>query len=208
MCELLAAGCCRDHRRRCHRAGSEPPCRLSRHPGARTSSRLVLPLSALCGSLPPNASRRCATPGSMAGSPHRRGCTTHYALVAERDAVPAAGARGELSGDLCRPPHPRVNGQAVATASWMAHDRCCPCSLTAHCLTIAPDTPLLTSPFMQLSSMITYEVMLPVPEPVMPCYDVLWNYEDEDGNLAHITEDVLTPEDVNAVLMDSDETGV
>jgi hypothetical protein len=64
---------------------------------------------------------------------------------------------------------------------------------------IAPDTPFLTSPFMWLSSMITNEVMLPVPElePVMPYYDVLWNYEDEDGNVAHIAEHGLTPEDIN-----------
>ena len=42
----------------------------------------------------------------------------------------------------------------------------------------------------------------------MPNYDVLWNYEDEDGNVAHIAEHGLTPEDVNAVLMAPDETGV
>jgi hypothetical protein len=61
---------------------------------------------------------------------------------------------------------------------------------------------------MQLSSMITDEVMLPVPElePDMPYYDVLWNYEDADGNVAHIAEHGLTPEDVNAVLMAPDET--
>src|SRR6266849_3962376 len=33
MCGILAAGCCRDHRRCCYRADSEPPCRLSGHPG-------------------------------------------------------------------------------------------------------------------------------------------------------------------------------
>ena len=146
----------------------------------------------------------------MAGSARRRGCTTHNALVAELDAVPAADARGELSGDLCRPPHPRVSGQAVATASWMAHNRRCLFPLTARFPIIAPGTPLLTSPFMPLSFMITDEVMLPVPElePDMPYYDVLWNYEDADGNVAHIAEHGLTPEDVNAVLMAPDETGV
>ena len=35
----------------------------------------------------------------------------------------------------------------------------------------------------------------------MPYYEVLWNYEDEDGNGAHIAEHGLTPEDVGAVLM-------
>jgi hypothetical protein len=30
----------------------------------------------------------------------------------------------------------------------------------------------------------------------MPSYDILWNYEDEDGNVAHI-----------AALMDPEETG-
>jgi hypothetical protein len=62
---------------------------------------------------------------------------------------------------------------------------------------------------MQLSSMIMDEAMLPVPElePAMPYYDILWNYEDEDGNVAHIAEHGLTPEDVNAVLMAPDETG-
>ena len=58
--------------------------------------------------------------------------------------------------------------------------------------------------------MIIDEARLSVPElkPVMPNYDVLWNYEDEDGNVAHIAEHGLTPEDVNAVLMAPDETGV
>ncbi len=41
----------------------------------------------------------------------------------------------------------------------------------------------------------------------MPWYDIFWNYEDEDGNVAHIAENDLTPEDVNAVLMDPVETG-
>ena len=67
---------------------------------------------------------------------------------------------------------------------------------------LAP-APLLTSRLTRLSSMIIDEVRLSVPElePVMPNYDVLWNYEDEDGNVAHIAEHGLTPEDVNAVLM-------
>lgn len=42
----------------------------------------------------------------------------------------------------------------------------------------------------------------------MPSYDILWNYEDEDGNVSHIAEHDLTPADVNAVLMDPIETGV
>jgi hypothetical protein len=51
--------------------------------------------------------------------------------------------------------------------------------------------------------MITTKVMLAVPElePAMAYYDVLWNYEDEDSNVAHIAEHGLTPEDINAVLM-------
>jgi hypothetical protein len=62
---------------------------------------------------------------------------------------------------------------------------------------------------MRFSSMIMDKVMLPVPElePAMHYYDILWNYEDADGNVAHIAEHGLTPEDVNAVLMAPDETG-
>jgi hypothetical protein len=41
----------------------------------------------------------------------------------------------------------------------------------------------------------------------MPWYDIFWNYEDEDGNVAHIAENDLTPEDVNAMLMEPVETG-
>ena len=76
-----------------------------------------------------------------------------------------------------------MSGQAVATASWTAHDRRCLFPLTARFPIIAPGTPLLTSSFMQLSFMIIDEVMLPVPElePAMPYYDILWKYEDEDG---------------------------
>ena len=61
--------------------------------------------------------------------------------------------------------------------------------------------PSLDITAMRLSSMIIDEVRLSVPElePVMPNYDVLWNYEDEDGNVAH-TEHGLTLEDVNVVL--------
>jgi hypothetical protein len=53
-------------------------------------------------------------------------------------------------------------------------------------------------------------VKIPVPalEPAMPFYDIFWNYEDADGNVAHIAEHGLTPDDVNAVLMAPDETGV
>ena len=42
----------------------------------------------------------------------------------------------------------------------------------------------------------------------MPYYDIFWNFEDEDGNVAHIAEHDLSPYDVNAVLMDPEETGV
>jgi len=65
----------------------------------------------------------------------------------------------------------------------MAHDRCCACLLTACFPIIVPDTTLLTSPFMRLSFMIMDEAMLPIPElePAMPYYDMLWNYDDEDG---------------------------
>ena len=83
MCGILAAGCGRNHRRCCYRADREPPRRISRHPGARTPPRLVLSLPTICGGLPPNASRRRATPGSMAGSARRQNCTAHYALVVE-----------------------------------------------------------------------------------------------------------------------------
>ena len=42
----------------------------------------------------------------------------------------------------------------------------------------------------------------------MPYYDIFWNYGDEDGNVAHIAEHGLTPEDVNSVLMDPEGTAV
>jgi hypothetical protein len=42
----------------------------------------------------------------------------------------------------------------------------------------------------------------------MPYVDIFWNYEDDDGNVAHIAEHDLTPEDVNAVLMAPDATSV
>ena len=42
----------------------------------------------------------------------------------------------------------------------------------------------------------------------MSYYDILWNFEDEDGNVAHIAGHDLTPEDVNAVLMNPEETAV
>ncbi len=41
----------------------------------------------------------------------------------------------------------------------------------------------------------------------MPWYDIFWNYDNEDGNVAHVAEHGLTPDDVNAVLMDPEETG-
>jgi hypothetical protein len=91
----------------------------------------------------------------------------------------------------------------------MAHDRRCDFLLTACFPIITPDTTLLTSPFMRLSFMIMDEVTLPIAElePAMPYYDILWNYEDEDGNVAHIAEHGLTPEDGNAVLMAPAEAG-
>ena len=39
----------------------------------------------------------------------------------------------------------------------------------------------------------------------MPYYEVFWNYESDDGNVSHIAEHGLTPDDVNCVLMDSEE---
>jgi hypothetical protein len=42
----------------------------------------------------------------------------------------------------------------------------------------------------------------------MPWYDVFWNYDTPDGNVDHIAANGLTPEDVDAALMDPEETGV
>src|SRR5207247_485686 len=42
-------------------------------------------------------------------------------------------------------------------------------------------------------------------ETAMAFYDIFWNDEDEDGNVAHIAEHGLTPEDVNAVLIAPEE---
>ncbi|MCC6124464.1 MAG: hypothetical protein IT426_05865 [Pirellulales bacterium] len=42
----------------------------------------------------------------------------------------------------------------------------------------------------------------------MPWYDIFWNYEDPDGNVAHISENGLTPEEVDSILMDPEETGI
>jgi len=42
----------------------------------------------------------------------------------------------------------------------------------------------------------------------MPYHEIPWNFEDEDGNVAHIAEHDLTPDDCNAVLVDPEETGV
>ena len=36
----------------------------------------------------------------------------------------------------------------------------------------------------------------------MPYFDIIWNLEDEDGNVAHIAEHGLTPDDVEHVLAD------
>ena len=105
---LLAAGGGGGHCRCRHRADRKPPCRLGAHPGARATPCLVRPLLSVCGSIPPDPIRRRAATGSVAGGTRCRGDTAHYALVVERRAVPPAGARGELSGDLCRPTHPRL----------------------------------------------------------------------------------------------------
>jgi hypothetical protein len=51
-------------------------------------------------------------------------------------------------------------------------------------------------------------ILVPDLKPAMPSYDIFWNYEDVDGNVAHIAAHGLTPEDVNAVLAVPDETGV
>ena len=51
-------------------------------------------------------------------------------------------------------------------------------------------------------------ILSPELEPAMPTYDIFWNYEDEDGHVAHIAEHGLTPADVNAVLAAPGETGV
>lgn len=42
----------------------------------------------------------------------------------------------------------------------------------------------------------------------MPYYDIFWNFDDPDGNVEHVAEHGLTPEDVNFVLMNPDEIGV
>jgi uncharacterized DUF497 family protein len=42
----------------------------------------------------------------------------------------------------------------------------------------------------------------------MPYFEIFWNFEDDDGNVAHIAQHGLTPDDVNAVLMNPDETRV
>ena len=41
----------------------------------------------------------------------------------------------------------------------------------------------------------------------MPYYEVFWNFEDKDGNAAHVAENGLTPKDVEEVLMNPVETG-
>jgi hypothetical protein len=45
-------------------------------------------------------------------------------------------------------------------------------------------------------------------ERLMPWYEVFWNYEDADGNVAHIAENGLTPEEVDFILMDPEETAI
>jgi hypothetical protein len=35
--------------------------------------------------------------------------------------------------------------------------------------------------------------------------DIVWNYDDPEGNVAHIAQHGLTPDDVEAVLLDPDE---
>lgn len=34
----------------------------------------------------------------------------------------------------------------------------------------------------------------------MAWFDIIWNYDDEDGNVEHVAQHDLTPEDVNEVL--------
>ena len=42
----------------------------------------------------------------------------------------------------------------------------------------------------------------------MPYFDILWNYDQSKGNVAHVADNGLTPEDVNEVLMDPVESGM
>ena len=42
----------------------------------------------------------------------------------------------------------------------------------------------------------------------MPWYDVIWIYDDPEGNVAHIAEHGLTPEDVEPVLKNPDREGL
>jgi len=42
----------------------------------------------------------------------------------------------------------------------------------------------------------------------MPYFDIFWNYDEPDGNVQHVAEHGLIPEDVNHVLMNPDEIGV
>lgn len=38
----------------------------------------------------------------------------------------------------------------------------------------------------------------------MPYFDIIWNFEDEEGNVAHIREHGISPEDVERVLANPD----
>ena len=42
----------------------------------------------------------------------------------------------------------------------------------------------------------------------MPYFDVIWSFDDEDGNVAHIAEHSLTTDDVEHVLSDPDREGI
>jgi uncharacterized DUF497 family protein len=37
---------------------------------------------------------------------------------------------------------------------------------------------------------------------LMPWFDIIWNYDDEDGNVAHISEHGISTEEVEAVVLD------
>ena len=40
----------------------------------------------------------------------------------------------------------------------------------------------------------------------MRWFEIFWNYEDDDGNVAPVAEHGLTPDDVKAVLRDPEES--
>jgi len=42
----------------------------------------------------------------------------------------------------------------------------------------------------------------------MPYFDIVWNFDDADGNVAHIARHDLTPDDVERVLLNPDRESV